>query len=88
MHNLSGTSLSNSSQEIICYLRHMKDVLSRLLGYDKGKMQLVDRATVEAVELTAPRASKKDAQKLLGQIQSGEIFGAFNRKIGIRFGTN
>ena len=52
----------------------------RLLGHDKGKMQLVDRATVEAVELTAPRAFKKDAQKLLNQIQSGEIFEAFNRK--------
>jgi hypothetical protein len=43
-------------------------------------MQLIDRVIVEVVKFTAQRAFKKDAQKLLNQIQSDEIFEVFNEK--------
>jgi hypothetical protein len=41
-------------------------------------MQMVDQATVKALELTAPKSSQRDAQELHGQLISGQIFGAFN----------
>ena len=40
-------------------------------------MSQVDQATVQALELTAPQASRLDAQALRGQILSGTIFSAF-----------
>ena len=58
----------------------MKNVWSRLLDHNKDKMQLVDRVIVEVVEFNVSRAFKKDAQKLLDQIQSDKIFEIFNRK--------
>ena len=40
-------------------------------------MSQVDQATVQALELTAPQASRLDAQALRGQILSGKIFSGF-----------
>jgi hypothetical protein len=39
---------------------------------------MVDQATVKAVELMAPKSSKRDAQALHGQLLSGQIFSGFN----------
>ena len=80
VHNFSSISLFNFNQKIICYFRHMKDVWSRFLDHDKNKMQLIDRVIVEVVKFIASRTLKKNAQQLLNQIQSGEIFGIFNKK--------
>jgi hypothetical protein len=41
-------------------------------------MQMVDNTTVRALELMAPKHSKQDAQKLYGQLVSGQIFAAFS----------
>ena len=41
-------------------------------------MRKVDRATVKALELTAPGACKADRDALYGQLKSGTIFGAFH----------
>ena len=43
-------------------------------------MQKVDRATVRALELTAPGACRSDAQLLYGKLRSGQIFGAFSEQ--------
>ena len=40
-------------------------------------MSQVDQATVQALELTAPQASRLDAQALRGQILSGKIFSGY-----------
>lgn len=39
---------------------------------------MLDNVTVKAVELMAPRHSKRDAQMLHGQLASGQIFAAFS----------
>jgi hypothetical protein len=44
---------------------------------DKTAFQKVDQATVRAIELKAPRYSKRDAQVSQGQLLSGQIFSAF-----------
>ena len=41
-------------------------------------MLIVDQATVKAVELMAPKSSKRDAQALHGQLLSGQIFSGFS----------
>jgi hypothetical protein len=41
-------------------------------------MRMLDNVTVKAVELMAPRHSKRDAQMLHGQLASGQIFAAFS----------
>ena len=61
-------------QEILHYLRHIKNVWSHLLQGDKGAMRKVDRATVIALQLRAPRTSTYDANFLRGRIFGGEIF--------------
>jgi hypothetical protein len=43
-------------------------------------MRKVDRATVQALQLRAPRASTLDTRILRRQIQGGEIFGAFSEQ--------
>jgi hypothetical protein len=80
VRNLLNISLLNFNQKIICYYRHMKNVWSRLLDHDKNKMQLIDRVIIKIVEFIVSRAFKKNAQKLLNQIQSDEIFEVFNKK--------
>lgn len=60
------------------YLTHIKDVWSQLLRHNKEAMLMVDQATVKAVELMAPKSSKRDAQALHGQLVSGQIFSGFN----------
>ena len=60
------------------YLTHIKDVWSQLLCHNKEAMLIVDQATVKAVELMAPKSSKRDAQALHGQLLSGQIFSGFN----------
>ena len=64
--------------EILRYLEHIKDVWETLLQGDTSAKLLVDQATVEAVELKAPRVSTVDANVLQGQLQGGLIFGAFS----------
>ncbi|KAF2844516.1 hypothetical protein T440DRAFT_436373 [Plenodomus tracheiphilus IPT5] len=66
--------------EIICYLRYIQETWSRILGGKKEAMQQVDRATVQAVELTAPGACEQDAAVLSGKLRKGEIFGAFSEQ--------
>jgi hypothetical protein len=43
-------------------------------------MRKVDRVTVKILELTAPGACRADMQTLHRQLQSGQIFGAFNEQ--------
>jgi hypothetical protein len=43
-------------------------------------MKRVDRATVKAIELTAPGACRADAEVLYGKLRSGRIFGAFDEQ--------
>jgi hypothetical protein len=43
-------------------------------------MQKVDRATVKALELTAPGACRADFQALYGKVRSGQILGAFSER--------
>ncbi|ELR03573.1 hypothetical protein GMDG_06231 [Pseudogymnoascus destructans 20631-21] len=64
--------------EVLSYLTHIKDVWSRLLHHNKEAMLIVDQATVKAVELMAPKSSKRDAQALHGQLLSGQIFSGFS----------
>jgi hypothetical protein len=65
-------------QEVLSYLTHIKDVWSQLLRHNKEAMLMVDQATVKAVELMAPKSSKRDAQALHGQLLWGQIFSGFN----------
>jgi hypothetical protein len=65
-------------QELVRYLRHIREVWSQLVGGDKDAMGKIDTATVKALELRAPQASKKDAEVLRAHLRDGTAFGAFN----------
>ena len=67
-------------QEILRYLRHIKEFWSYLLQQDNTAMERVDQATVKALELTAPWASTVDAQILRGKVLGGEVFCTFNQR--------
>lgn len=67
-------------QEVLHYLEHIKKIWHKLLRGDKAALQEVDQATVRALELRAPRCSKRDAQFLQGQLLSGQIFSAFSQQ--------
>jgi hypothetical protein len=43
-------------------------------------MRRVDRATVKAIELTAPGTCKTDKRALYKQLQNGQIFSAFDEQ--------
>jgi hypothetical protein len=60
------------------YLRHIREVWSRLVGGDEDAMGKIDTATVKALGLRARRASTKDAEILRAQPRDGTAFGAFN----------
>ncbi|MCJ1349136.1 hypothetical protein MMC31_007372 [Peltigera leucophlebia] len=62
---------------IIKYLANIKEVWSYLLGGDTHKMSLVDRATVEALELHAPRASSLDYEIITSKLRNRSIFSNF-----------
>ena len=59
-------------------MRNIRKVWSALLNQDKDAMSKLDRATVTALELKAPRASTMDADALRTQVLGGEIFNAFS----------
>ena len=67
-------------QEILHYLKHIKEIWSKLLRGDETALQRVDSATVRALELKAPGCSKRDAQTLQGQLLSSQIFSAFSQQ--------
>ena len=67
-------------QEILRYLRSIKEFWSCLLQHNKTAMERVDGTTVKALELTAPWASTVDAQILRGKVLGGEVFRAFNQR--------
>ncbi|KAH7379083.1 hypothetical protein BKA64DRAFT_243572 [Cadophora sp. MPI-SDFR-AT-0126] len=68
----------NFPEAVVHYLEDIKEFWSQLLAYNKQAMRMLDNVTVKAVELMAPRHSRRDAQKLHGQLASGQIFAAFN----------
>jgi Protein of unknown function (DUF3723) len=67
-------------KEILCYLNHIKQVWHGLVQGDRDSLRKIDQATVQALELTAPRASTQDAIALHGQLSKGEIFSAFSNE--------
>lgn len=71
---------SHFKQEILHYLKHIKDVWHQLLHKDKAALHRINQATVKALELWASRYSRRDAQLLYRQLLSGQIFGAFSRQ--------
>jgi hypothetical protein len=80
--SLSSTGIPDllREQNAVHYLKGMKDVWSQIFRHDKQAMGMLDNATVKAVELTSPKHSKWDAQKLHGQVGKGYIFAAFSRQ--------
>ncbi|KAK5065433.1 hypothetical protein LTR84_001271 [Exophiala bonariae] len=71
---------SRRDQEVLHYLEHVREVWHRLLRGDKAALQKVDQDTVKALELRAPRYSRRESLLLYGQMLSGQIFGAFSRE--------
>ncbi|KAJ6437507.1 hypothetical protein O9K51_10066 [Purpureocillium lavendulum] len=71
---------ATNSQEILLFLKHTKDFWYFVFGDDETAMGRLDRATVLALELTAPGACEKDAQVLYGRVRSGEILSAFGER--------
>ncbi|KAH7305378.1 hypothetical protein BKA65DRAFT_520822 [Rhexocercosporidium sp. MPI-PUGE-AT-0058] len=65
-------------ENAVHYLKDIKDIWSQIFRHNKQAMQMLDNATVKAVELTSPKHSKQDAQMLHGQLVNGQIFAAFN----------
>ncbi|KAK5188863.1 hypothetical protein LTR96_010867 [Exophiala xenobiotica] len=65
-------------EEILQYLKYIKETWHKILREDTVSIRKVDQATVKALELTAPGACTRDAETLYGQFKSGRIFGAFS----------
>jgi hypothetical protein len=59
---------------------YVKDTWSKILGRDPLAMKRLDRSTVKAVELTAPGACTRDAERLRSELTQGQIFGAFTKQ--------
>jgi hypothetical protein len=74
----AGVTCSLWKQGVLHYLEDIKEFWSQLFAYNKQAMRMLDNVTVKAVELMAPRHSKRDAQMLQGQLASGQIFAAFS----------
>jgi hypothetical protein len=65
-------------QELLHYLRRIKQVWSDLVRGNKAAMGKIDQTTVKALELKAPRASTSDAEFLRIRVRGGEVFSAFD----------
>ncbi|RSL40409.1 hypothetical protein CEP54_016126 [Fusarium duplospermum] len=60
------------------YLKQILRIWSDICGGDPEAMRLVDRATIERVQGTAPGAFSTDHDDLLCDLKSGRIFGNFS----------
>ncbi|KFY04073.1 hypothetical protein O988_01015 [Pseudogymnoascus sp. VKM F-3808] len=69
----------NCDEEVIHYLKHIKEFWHRLLHGDNNALRKVDQATVKALELKSPRYSRRDARVIQGLLMSGQIFAEFSR---------
>jgi hypothetical protein len=58
--------------------------MNALREIDKSALRKIDLATIKALELKAPYASKPDAETLCSQVLGGEIFRAFNNQERIK----
>ncbi|KAH7108729.1 hypothetical protein B0J11DRAFT_241648 [Dendryphion nanum] len=66
-------------------LRYLDDTIrdfwiKKIFCDDREAMRKVDRATVKALELTAPGACRTDFQALHGKVRCGQILGAFSER--------
>ncbi|KAH7065100.1 hypothetical protein B0J12DRAFT_561719 [Macrophomina phaseolina] len=64
-------------EELLRYLQHVRTVWSSILqcGEDQVSAEVVDRLTVERLDLLAPAASERDSKIIENLFRSGEIFG-------------
>lgn len=61
-------------QEILHYLGNIHRVWSTILGGNQRLVQMTDQATVEALQLRAPRVSEADSRVLRRLLEDGDIF--------------
>ncbi|OJJ42065.1 hypothetical protein ASPZODRAFT_77819 [Penicilliopsis zonata CBS 506.65] len=66
-------------EEVIHYLRHVKNFWATLVNHDRAQMTRIDLHTVDTLQLYAPRASTVDRKIVKGKILSGEVFSNFSR---------
>ncbi|KAF4432882.1 hypothetical protein CFRS1_v007744 [Colletotrichum fructicola] len=62
------------------YLKHILQVWTEICGGKPEAMRLVDRATVERLQGTAPGAFSADHDELLDDLKSGRILGDFPKQ--------
>ena len=70
---------ANRVQEILHYLRYIKDFWSGLLLQDQTAIAKVDLKTLKDLQLKVPWASTTDAKALRYKVLGGELFGLFNQ---------
>ncbi|KAJ2982773.1 hypothetical protein NQ176_g1164 [Zarea fungicola] len=65
-------------EELLHYLKHVKDFWYFVFDDNESVMRKLDRASVQALQLKAPGACGKQARQLQARIRSGDILGAFS----------
>ncbi|KAF4881244.1 hypothetical protein CGCFRS4_v015754 [Colletotrichum fructicola] len=75
-----GFRLSVVHQPNLHYLKHILQVWTEICGGKPEAMRLVDRATVERLQGTAPGAFSADHDELLDDLKSGRILGDFPKQ--------
>ncbi|KAJ5155476.1 hypothetical protein N7492_008279 [Penicillium capsulatum] len=66
-------------EEVIHYLKHVKNFWATLVNHDRAQMARIDLHTVDTLQLYAPRASTVDRKIVKGKILGGEVFSNFSR---------
>ncbi|KAK2589595.1 hypothetical protein QQS21_012726 [Conoideocrella luteorostrata] len=75
----SNEELVANSQELLAYLRHIKDFWYSIFDGEESAMQRLDKESVLALELKAPGACQKDTLDLYGRVHGGEILCTFSQ---------
>ncbi|KAJ5152474.1 hypothetical protein N7492_009754 [Penicillium capsulatum] len=65
-------------EEVIHYLKHVKNFWATLVNHDRAQMARIDRRTVDTLQSYAPRASTVDRKIVKGKILGGEVFSNFS----------
>ncbi|KAM3471501.1 hypothetical protein MY8738_009293 [Beauveria namnaoensis] len=65
-------------QELLAYLRFIKDFWYNVFDRDEAAMEKLDEDTIDKIQLTAPGACERQARHLYEKVNSGQIFSAFS----------
>lgn len=79
---------TSDQQEILSFLKHVKEFWYKVFEGNETAMKRLDRSTVEGLQHTAPGAFEAESRAMYGRVRRGDLFGAFDEAARERLWNN